>query len=432
MPGLFYGDEKKMSTATEQLAINGGEKVRTEPWPARALFGEEEKQAAIALFDRCIEDRNAYGYDGVEEKGYTAEFIKFLGVDGFADAVCTGTASVYVALRALDLEPFTEVICPPMTDPGGLMPVVLQNMIPVICDAEPGSYNMGPKQIEACITPRTSAIIVAHISGMPADMDPILELAAKHNIKVIEDCAQAHGAKYKGRMVGTMGDVGAFSTMFGKHHATGGQGGVVFTKDRDIFRNVRYAADRGKPYDWGEKRPTGNVLASLNLNQDEMGCAIGRVQLAKLPDMIRRRQAFANEVKEGLQSLQAAKLMDERPEDENVYWFLFVQLDLEKLSCDKATFVQALRAEGITPAVTEYNCINIDSPWFTQQRVWGTSQYPWSAPEYKGDRTPKFELPNIHETLKHTFRIGMDESYGSQEAKDIVAAIAKVEAAYLK
>ena len=158
-------------SVTAKLAVDGGPKVRAKPWPPRGLFGEKEKRAVAALFDRSIATGKEFGYDGAEEQAYCKEFARFLG-GGYADAVNSGTSAVYVALRALELEPFTEVICPPMTDPGGVMPVPLCNCIPIPADSAPNSYNAGPDQIEARITRRTSAIIVAHIAGLPGGDGP--------------------------------------------------------------------------------------------------------------------------------------------------------------------------------------------------------------------------------------------------------------------
>ena len=206
----------------EELAIKGGPRVRKEPMPPRHLFGEEEKRAVIALFDKSIETGEAFSYNGPEEEAYCRQFAAFLG-GGHADAVNSGTSAVYVALRALDIEPFTEVIVPSVSDMGGVMPVPLMNCIPVPADCAPGTYNMGPEQVEKAITERTSAIVVAHIAGTPADMGPIMEIARSRGVKVVEDCAQAHGARYNGEYVGTFGDIAAFSTMSGKHHATAAQ-----------------------------------------------------------------------------------------------------------------------------------------------------------------------------------------------------------------
>jgi perosamine synthetase len=417
-------------TTSEALALHGGPKVRTTPWPPRRLFGEEEKLAAIALFDRCIEQGEAFSYHGEEEEAYCREFVNLLGGVGYADGVNSGSAAVYVALRSLEIEPFTEVIVPTITDAGGCMPVALINCIPVPADCEPGSYNIGPSQIEARITERTSAIIVAHIAGMPADMDPIMTLARSHNIPVIEDCAQAHAAVYKGRCVGTIGDVAAFSTMSGKHHATGGQGGVVYTQDEARYWRIRCAADRGKPFNLDTH---GNVTASLNLNLDDLSAAIGRVQLKKLPAMIAARRRVALGVAQGCAKLATVDFITDPPGCQNVFWFMCFQLDLRRLSIDRTTFVKALSAEGI-PARAGYadGAIPTDMPWYTNREVFGTSGYPWTSPAYQGDASQQYPTPNIRATETGMCQLGIHENLGAQEIVDIIAAFEKVEAAFLR
>ena len=230
----------------EKLAVNGGPKAVGTLKP-RFHFGVEEKEAAMRLFDRSIETGNAFGYNGPEEEALGKEFAEFLG-GGYADGVNGGTNAVFVALRALEPKPFSEVIVGAVTDAGGMMPIVLNNCIPVVCDTMPGRYNIGPEQVEACITPLTSAIIVPHIGGEPADIKGIMEVANRHGIPVIEDCAQAHGAKVDGQYVGTFGTYGAFSVMFGKHFCTGGQGGMVFSKTEAYFyqkNDFTYLTDGG-------------------------------------------------------------------------------------------------------------------------------------------------------------------------------------------
>ncbi len=175
------------------------------------------------------------------------------------------TAGIYTALRALDLEPFSEVIVGAVTDPGGLMPVPLLNLVPVIADTVPGSLPPALTRSRRPSRQRRVRLSCPHIAGEPADVASIVELAHQHGIPVIEDCSQAHAATLHGRPVGTFGDIGVFSTMFGKHHSvSGGQGGLVFTRDEALYRPVRRASDRGKPF----FLPAGstNVIASLNLN----------------------------------------------------------------------------------------------------------------------------------------------------------------------
>lgn len=426
------------NNALASLALQGGQPVRTTPWPLRRLFGQAEKEAACRLFDQAIASGDVFGYQGVEEEAYLKQFTQWLeGTDqpkGYADAVNSGSSAVFVALRALHLKPFTEVIVPPISDPGGVMPVALLGLIPVPADSAPGSLNAGPKQIADRITPRTSAIVVAHISGHPCDMEAIMALANKHNLPVVEDCAQSHGATYHGKMTGTFGTISAFSTMSGKHHATAAQGGVVYTRDQALYYRARQAADRGKPF--GIDNPQGNVIAGINLNSNELACAVGRVQLAKLPDMTRRRQAFANQVIQGTRQLKAIHIMEPLANSQSAFWFMVGYVEASKLSVDKAKVVEALKAEGI-PAGAHYWHCPITFPWYTQKQVLGGSQdgngFPWSqAPVESRRQWTANDLPNALATRDTHFTITMHENCGTQEANDVVAALTKIDAAYTR
>ena len=301
---------------------------------------------------------------------------RYLG-GGYAKAVNSGTNALYVALRALDLEPGSEVVVPPMTDPGGTMPVALLGCIPVPADADRGSINTSAEQIKKVLTDRTSAIVVAHISGQPVDMDPILELASKRRFPVVEDCAQAHGALYKGRMVGSLGTISAFSTMYAKHHGTGAQGGVVFTKDPLLFERAKQIADRGKPH--GARGTPGNLMASLNFNQDEISMAIGRVQLEKLPGVIAARRTFASLVETGLARGGWRIAYRRSAWMSGSYLFLMIRFDTSKLGCDCQGFAKALLEEGIDDVFAGYPIFPTDQPWHRNAVVFGNSGLPWSA-----------------------------------------------------
>lgn len=425
---------------TEQLAINGGAKAFDRPFPARHLFGEEEKRAAIAVFDKAIETGEATGYNGEEEDTYCRNFAEYLG-GGYCDGVNSGTNAIYVALRALEIEPFTEVIVPAITDAGGAMPVALINCIPVIADTNLHSYNVGPEQIEERITEYTSAIIVTHIAGIPVDMDPIMELARARGIKVIEDCAQAHGAKYKGRMCGSIGDISAFSTMSIKHHATAAQGGVVFTKDEDMYWRARRASDRGKPLGLKDVETTTqgfstggfrtNLHASLNMNSNDLSAAVGIEQLKKLPGIVEDRRTVANAICQGVAKLKAVKMVDDPADCQGVHWFLIFDVDESKITVSKEDFANAIAAEGL-PAHPTYIPPMTQWDWFKNRRVFGTSAYPWAAPEYKGDPDMPLPLPNFETMDRRLFRMEFHENLSDHDVDDIVAAFEKVDSAYAK
>ncbi|MGC9004428.1 MAG: DegT/DnrJ/EryC1/StrS family aminotransferase [bacterium] len=407
----------------EELAINGGPKTRTKPFPPRFLIGEEEKEAVLSLLDKAIQTGEPIIYNGAEEEAYCREFADFLG-GGYADAVSSGTSALFVALHALNPEPFSEVIVSAVTDPGGMMPIVFLNCIPIIADTAPDSYNTSAEQIEELISPLTSAIVVAHIGGEPADIENIVALARRYKIPVIEDCAQAHGAKLNGNYVGTFGDISVFSTMFGKHYCTGGQGGIVFTKSEELYWKIKRAADRGKPF--GLPQGSTNAIASLNFNLDELSCAIGRVQLKKLPKIVGRRREIVERIKEGIKDLETISLPPCLPGAEPSYWFLRIRFHKEKCKVDKERFCQALIAEGlpITPSYKFAMPHMMD--WFKNRSVFGKSGYPWASPEYKGDPNRDFPTPNALEAMEKHFNLTIYESWGEEEVKDIIKGLRKV------
>lgn len=412
------------------LAINGGTKVRTKPWPGRRLLGPEEKVAVDALFDEAIASGNAFGYNGPPEENYCKEFAEFMGGGGYADAVSSGTAAVYVALRALSPEPFTEIIVSAVTDPGGMMPIVMLNCIPVVADTAPKSYNCGAQQIAKLISPLTSAILISHIGGEPADIESIIAIAQKHGIPVVEDCSQAQGAKLNRKYVGTFGDMAAFSTMFGKHYCTAGQGGIVYTKSEKLYWEVRRAADRGKPF--GLPDGSSNCIASLNFNLNDLSAAIGRVQLKKLPKIVKSRQALVAKIAQGIRNLQTITLPAPIPGSEPSYWFLRMRFNPEKVTVDKNTFCQALIAEGLLINPSYIAAMPHLMDWFKNRRVFGSSQYPWSSPAYKGNRHRQFPCPNARAAMKSHFNMTIYESWEDQEITDIITALQKLESAYRK
>lgn len=413
----------------EKLAIHGGPSVRATPMPNRKLFGAEEKEAAMRVFDDSVASGNAFLYNGKYEQEYEKAFGQFMG-GGFTDGVNSGTNALFVALGALQLDAASEVVVPPITDAGGVMPVVLLNCIPVPADADPRTYNVGPEQVRAAITERTRAIVIAHIGGDVVDMDPILEIAHDRKIPVVEDCSQTHGGKYKGRLVGTLGDIAAFSTMGGKHHAAGGQGGLVYTHSEELFWQARRFADRGKPFNLTEA--AGNVRAGLNCNLNDLAAAIGTVQIGKLPGIIARRRAVGETIKQRLDAeAQSVSVGWQTPESESVYWFLRIKIETEKLRVDKNTFVQALAAEGIG-ATASYRHLPSEAPWFVSRITYGKSACPWACPLYQGDRKRHDTLPNAIKATESHFNVVVYESYGEQETEDIVRALLKVERGYLK
>jgi len=392
----------------------------------RSLLGEAEREAALAVFDRAIKHQTAFDrYGGEEVDAYEKEFAAHMGAR-FATAVSSGTAAVHTALASLNLEPGREVICPPISDPGGIGPVLALLCIPVFADTDPESFNVSAASVEARITPRTAAILVAHIAGEPCDMEAIMTVANKHNLPVIEDAAQAHDATWAGRKVGGYGTLGAFSLMNGKHHTSGGQGGMVTTNDETLYWRAKSFADRGKNYG---REDVGGFLG-LNYRMTELEAAIGRVQLQRLPDFIQKRRELADRLSERLLDSALFSLGQIPEQGRSAFWFLRIRVHLDKASGDKTAIAAALRDHGV-PAAPTYTSIIYNQPWFKNKRTFGSSEIPWSLPQCR--YIPDYDhcAPNSERAMANHLLIALNESLSMDTMERVADAMLEVEQTFL-
>lgn len=402
--------------------------IRKKGMPPRIMFGEGEKKAALRVIEKTMKGPQALDrYGGVEVDAYEKEFAEYFGVK-FATAVSSGTAAIHSAIAALNLEPGSEIITTPITDPGTVSPIIFQQCLPVFADVEYETLNISPESVEKNITEKTRAVIVVHLAGAPARIDEILKIAEKHKIYVIEDCAQAHGVKYKGKYVGTFGDMGAFSLMSGKHMTSGGQGGMVITNNESFYWNAKRFADRGKPFNSDE---TTNLFAGLNYRMTELEAAIGRVQLKKLKNIQKKRNWIYEQLKKGFEkNLSTFRLWKIHTPSEPNPWFCFVWVDREKLSVDKAQLAKALSAEGI-PVGAHYVVPMYKQKWIKERNTFGTSHLPWSLP---GARKIEYEgsCPEAERALDDHMTLYIHERWGKQEINDTIKAFIKIERRYRK
>jgi perosamine synthetase len=410
-----------------QLAIDGGSPVRKGPNPTRLLIGKEERDAVMALFDRVMTAGAGFDrYGGVEVDAYEKEFAAYCGTQ-FATAMSSGTAAIHAALGALKLEPGSEVVSGPITDPGAVAPVLMQNCIPTFADTDPDTFNMTAEGIEKVLSEKTKAIVVGHLAGEPADMDPIMDLARLHNLVVIEDCSQSHGATYKGRMLGSIGQIGAFSTMSGKHHTTGGQGGVVTMNDEAIYWDAKRFADRGKPFnsDAGE-----NLFLGLNYRMTELEACIGRVQLKKLPGIVDARRSFMARLGKGLAGCKAVRLGKIVAGADPSYWFGRLGVEAGAITVSKSQFAKALAAEGV-PCSEKYVTVMYRQKWIAERQTYGQSGCPWTCPHGRPvDYTAC--CPNAEHAIGKYMTLHFHEGWAESDADLLAEAIRKVEAAYLR
>jgi perosamine synthetase len=394
----------------KSLAINGGEKFRQQPMPYRRLFAEPELDMITCVFEDSWANERDFSYQGKFEKMFCDDFVEFLG-GGYADAVSSGTLAFLVALQALKLKPGGEIIFSPVTDPGGFTPAIFSGFQAVIADSVPNSYLMGVQQFRDKITDMTVAVVVTHVGGLPAEIDKIVALAQKKNIRVIEDCSQAHGAMYKGQKVGTFGDVAFFSTMFSKLIASGGCGGLVYTNSQNTYEQIRMCSDRGKRLDSSNdalKDPRTFAFSAMNCNQDELSSAIGVSTLKKLPATIERRLTICSEIEAGLAESQLVRVADWCEYSDPALFFITFFVETERLSVSKLEFAEAVRAEGIE--------INPDYGFVI-------SEWQWASDSSQS-------TPNASKFRKSSFNLLFNENYGEKEIEDIVGSILKVEYAF--
>ena len=391
-----------------KLAVEGGSKVRQSHLPRRIAMGDAE----VGMLEEAISAYRAGqvdpGYQGIYEKRYTDDFVAHMG-GGYADAVATGTASVFIAVAALNLPRGSEVIVSPITDPGTISAIIFNGLRPRLADSRHNDYNMGASQARERLTPDVSAIVVVHSAGQAAEMDLIMDMARDKGIAVVEDCSQAHGATRMGRPVGTFGDIAAFSTMYRKIHITGGSGGVVYSNNLDLYRNALAHADRGKPRwrsDFNDRDPSGYLFPALNWNTDELSCAIGIASLRRLNDTIVRRLAFVSEL---------AALMAEMDTMFSIYnwtpcdspFIVPIYVDMTRARRSKTEIAKAVRAEGID---------------LNPHYAYVVSEWKWVLPHLADN----FDTPQALDARNRSFCLYLNENYGAEEAADTAAALLKV------
>ncbi len=276
------------------------------PWPS---FSEEEGEA---IKNVLLSNKVNY-WTGDECRQFEKEFAKWSGVH-YSIALTNGTLALELALRALDIGPGDEVIVTPRTFIASISCVVNVGATPIFADVDPESGNITAETISKVLTSNTKGIVCVHFAGWPCDMDPIMTLASFHNIKVIEDCAQAHGALYKGRSVGSIGHIGAWSFCQDKIMTTGGEGGMVTTNDEVLWRKMWAYKDHGKSYEaiYEKEHPSGfkwlHESFGSNFRMIEIQAVIGRIQLKRMREWTAKRNEIAQSILKAFEPFKAIRV----------------------------------------------------------------------------------------------------------------------------
>jgi len=425
--------------AIDTLAIHGGRPVRIKPFLSRHFFGEPERKQLMEVIDKAPTEWNSHNKVREFEDG----FARRHGAK-YAIATDSGTGSLHAAVGAINPEPGDEIITAAVTDIGTVLGIVLQNAIPVFSDWEPGGVlNQSVADIERRITDRTRAIMVVHLYGVPVDMDGVMDVARRHSIPVIEDCSQAHFAEYKGRLVGTMGDMACFS--LGGKPLTAGGGGILITNNEEMARRALGFARKGSEYDEEMRnslRPTSDrqgsergyaFLGDFHEMSDLLG-AVAVAQLGRIDDYIARRRASAEVMESILLDVPGITPQKLRAGDRSAYYSHGFLYEEDEVGVDLDSFVEAVKAEGASPVNGAYlgGRPLYRFPIFAEARTYGNSGYPFV--DEQGNRRIDYNalhLPVIEEELPKTLSVGGNSSYTEEDASDIANAIRKVALHYV-
>ncbi len=313
-----------------------------------------------------------------------------------AHACSSGSAAVHCAVAAINPNPGDEIITTPITDMGALTAILYQGAIPVFCDVDPDSYNVTAKTIERRITSRTKAIIVTHLFGVPCEMDAIMELSKARGIPVIEDCAQAFDATYKGKVVGTMGKIACYSFQQGKHMTTG-EGGMVTTNDPDLARRMFLFIN--KAWGYGDKNPDHYFLAP-NYRISEVIGAVALAQFAKLSGVVARRRASAAKFTEKISGIPGIT-PQKRPADSNpVFWRYCVNIDESKTGVGLTEIAARMKAAGIFTAPRYIGKPAFECQIFRDKVTFGSSSWPYTDSSRAGLPPVDYNRDNFPGSIK--------------------------------
>ncbi len=425
---------KKNKVKTTVLAVNGGSKVWDKGFPMWPSFSEE----AIKTVVEPLMSGQVNYWTGPVGRKFEAAFAKWLGVRN-AISVTNGTAALHTAIAALNIGPGDEVICPSYSFIASSFSILQAGALPVFADVG-FDHLLDPKQIEDNITERTKGIVVVHLYGVVADMDPIMKIAKKHNLKVIEDCAQCFGGIYKGKTAGTIGDVACFSFCQSKHFTTGGEGGMVVTNDDDLAWECRSFRDHG--YDVKERmnllEMEGKLMyihkrVGFNFRLTEMQSQIGLCELKRFDSWnLKNRLRNGRMLKKALAKhpLVLHTPVDTK-ERQNSYWWAPFVLKTELLTCSSKEFIKAIAAEGV-PVYSVLWPEMYKERAFIERNGFGVAKYPFFDPKARNIDYSKVDCPRARWMTDRTMCFFTHPVYTEQHMQACIDAFKKVAAAYMK
>jgi dTDP-4-amino-4,6-dideoxygalactose transaminase len=427
-----------MPGATDKLAIEGGSPVNDRPFPNWPQFDPKVFEAVVEV----LKSGKVNYWTGELGMKFEQAFADWCGAK-FAISTTNGTSALHTALAGLGIGPGDEVIVPSYTFIATSFSVCQAGAVPVFADVEKNSHTLDPADVEAKISGRTAAIMPVHLYGVIANMGPILAIAKKHNLAVIEDSAQAHGGKWNGKKAGTIGNAGAFSFCQSKHFTTGGEGGAVVTNDEDLAWTCRSFRDHG--YDVSERLrllelearlPYIHNMVGYNYRMTEMQSAIGLIELARMDSyhLANRRRNGEYLIKRLKGVEQILHLPLDTEERQNAFWMFPIVLDMDRLKVDSARkVVAALEAEGVPAGPVMWpQCYRERA--FREHNGFGRLRYPFRSPDTRPEAVQydKVHCDNAAWLEERTFFVPCHPVYEIEHMDKIAQAIERVLAAYAR
>jgi len=370
-----------------KLALLGGKPIRNKNFPSHPIIGEEEKQSVLEVLNRgelstFIAAPGKYFLGGKKIKEFEQIFADYHDCK-YAVSFNSATAALHAAVVAVGVGPGEEVIVPPYTFTSTATCALMNNSIPVFADVQDDIFCLDPRAVIDNISQYTKAIIPVHLFGHPADMEPLMKIAQSRNLKVIEDCAQAPGARYKGKLVGTIGDCGIFSFTENKNITTG-EGGMLITNDQAIAEAARMVRNHGEAIWEGQTARTyTSTMLGWNYRMTEMEAALGIVQFKRMDYLNSIRIELSNYLSSKLKLFPGLSIPVVYPDCKHVFYVYAIKYDKDKVGINREIFVKALNAEGI-PFGSGYVRPLYLSPIYHDSRPFAFKIYQGEAKYNKG------------------------------------------------
>jgi dTDP-4-amino-4,6-dideoxygalactose transaminase len=408
--------EPTAAQAPAKPAIAGGTKSKTTPYRRDKRYGEEE----LTQLREAIEQGTLFYAQGKKVHAMEQAFAHAADAE-YAIACSSGTAAIHTALMAAGVSSDDEVIVPPITDMGTIVPVMWQGAVPIFCDLHPHTYNMTPQTVEARLTDRTRAVIAVHLAGNACDLTGLRALCDSRKLILVEDAAQAHGCLYDGKPVGTFGHVGCFSFNEFKHIACG-DGGVAVTDDAELAKQLRLATD--KAYD-----RTPNVAVrdpkflANNYRMTELQGAVALAQISKLNSIVTRRRSWCERLTKRLAPLKGILVPEVTERCTPSWWFYMLRVEPAELGATADELAAALKAEGVGAGAHYIGRPIYDYPLFKDHSAFAHGEHPFSRIDYTADST---RCPVAEEILKTCVIVPVNEGYSDEDLEQTAVAFEKV------